>query len=276
MNEQSLRTALQRAQDAAEKRIDCNFGHFPRSMSSSSALVCDHTAAEYFGEACQVCGTWELVFRNTLGAELSHVATATSPVHVLALGCGQNRYIRSLTFGTSLEYTYLGVDLLDAAPRAYRTEFFGRVLDTSHLKLDVLAGSGVLPGLPDRLFDVIVIDLEPHGSEWSAYTRVQHAAAGTHLIVLQCIGAIHGSNLGLAAMFLNRLHRAGSLIDFYCTAWYGTQPASLGTRDVYVIAGRGSSYTPQLPKSLRLGEKGFEPSACCDRDRPAAWIDFNI
>lgn len=95
-------------------------------------------------------------------------------------------------------------------------------------------GAGPWP-LPDAHYDLVVIDVEPHGRECEVYDRVRRYLADTHVCLLKHVGFIDLFGSACADRFLNRhIYDERRVLDYYGVAVHNRWEM----RDVYVVMTR--------------------------------------
>ena len=159
---------------------------------------------------------WAVALNRRLGSSV--IARMGRPLRVLDVGCGEHqRFFSSLSLDES-RWDYCSVDL-STRPLSFGVHVVGDVFDPETVKK--LSGG----------FDVILIDVEPHGREFELYEALIRAGklARTHMVVLQCIGHMGTGGAYMADQFMDALsarHRVLSML--------ATFDLHL-TRDVYVV-----------------------------------------
>jgi hypothetical protein len=80
------------------------------------------------------------------------------------------------------------------------------------------------------MYDIVLIDIEPHGREIDVYDKIRHLLKPTHMCILKHVASIDLVGAGYADAFIDE-HR-DTLWDFF-----GENDASSadGVRDVFVI-----------------------------------------
>jgi len=78
-------------------------------------------------------------------------------------------------------------------------------------------------------FDVLIIDVEPHGKEMRIYDAVVPFLAKDHLVILKCVGCMDMYGSSLADTFIEKMRERNCVIDTWKTS------DSNLTRDVFVI-----------------------------------------
>lgn len=196
-----------------------------------------------------------------LGRELAERSLETS-IGVLDVGCGEGKTAAKLLLGlaaaaagptTTIRYASIDVK---AFPHRVLEEAGGktiRKLAHVHVQRDVFdpepvafddecvhvdppeGGGGEGNGAPgpvsfkDGGFDVVIIDIEPHGREREAYDRVRHLLKrGAHLCVLKHVAFIDLLAAKFADAFIDR-HR-DRVVDYF-----GEYDSWGSVRDVFVL-----------------------------------------
>lgn len=215
IKEQDYSILLSTAEKKANS-LNCNFGDF--SQNNDKALI-------HYRERFKVNSLWELVFRNNLGEALQQFQKNESAqdINIIDIGCGDQNYIQTLKYMNFFNHTYLGIDIKSISTDSI-TGTFGCKED-KFVCADILNKDSL--SLPDRKYDIIIIDVEPHGKEWNIYQKFLPYLSNIHLIILQCVGYIDGFGDYYAKNFLYQLNERNGLYNFL---------ENVKTRDLYVVA----------------------------------------
>jgi hypothetical protein len=95
-----------------------------------------------------------------------------------------------------------------------------------------------------KRFDVVIIDVEPHGRELEVYDVIADSLADNHLIILKCVGMIDLMGTAFADRFISKMLSRQRLVDYF-----GVANLNL-TRDVFVIA-RSEGHHVKFDGSIR-------------------------
>ena len=178
---------------------------------------------------------WGATFTSLVG---EYLISSSLGNNILDVGSGRSSTFKNLMSGhdfsrSTSQKRYLSIDNKVTEAESAALWLFGspelQCFDKRHIHADVFAL------LPDWVptghkFDVVIIDIEPHGREIQAYDAVASALTDVHLIVLKCIGSMEMWHTGLADFFLREMLERRRLLDYF-----GVSHDEL-TRDVFVIA----------------------------------------
>jgi len=163
---------------------------------------------------------WGATYINLLGKHVQQQLDRT--VNVLDVGSGKCKTIRNMTNGNMENaFDYVSID------HATDHNIFG----SRHFKADVFTDTIDLGN--DYQFDVLIIDIEPHGKEIEIYEKLAMYGAPKHVVILKCVGWMDTMVTTLADRFLNHLKDSNRLIDYF-----GIGDSNFFTRDVTIIASR--------------------------------------
>eukprot|EP00798_Chlamydomonas_sp_ICE-L_P028683 gene28683-biopygen32594 len=158
------------------------------------------------------------------------------PLRIIDVGCGRRTsagQIASLIPAASAEYTCIDKAMPETCGFAARslklacgvgmTEILGDVFDET-TTTDLVSRSS-------NRFDLVIIDVEPHGREIDVYEKIVGHLADTHLVLLKhvCSIALFGS--AYADCFLAKYDNEGKVMDYLAVkvlnGWFH--------RDLYVL-----------------------------------------
>ena len=177
---------------------------------------------------------WEILFNNNLGKYLSK----NKLTKILEVGCGNYKYSGfNIINKNNGMFEYYGIDTRDIINENYTI-----------IKIDIFE-ENVIEKLNQRLcdnyFDVLIIDVEPHGREIQIHDIVsKYMKKNEYLCILRCIGHMDmfGSNAG--NYFINEMVKRKLLKDMI--AFHSDY---LENRDGYlVMTGCESNYNGTIQK----------------------------
>lgn len=210
----SLNTALEKALKDSEWLIDIDKKNDDQQQYRDQYL----NAYEKFGLSYR-----ELLIYRTLGECLSQ---NNQKLNILDVGSGQLKTAQALIESTSFVATYTAIDM-----EVYSDKVKPYVQDFEYHKIDILADP---PFATDRKYDIVLIDIEPHGREIDVYEKIKQCLADTHLCILKHVGYIDLYGSGLADKFLTKYEE--SVADYYGeTLGMGICPLLSAVRDVFII-----------------------------------------
>jgi hypothetical protein len=101
------------------------------------------------------------------------------------------------------------------------------------------------------VFDVVIIDIEPHGREIDVYEKIKCCMSPqNHLVILKHVANMDIFGSVLAHGFIKKYMDSRDVVDFFAESSF----SSCGTRDVFVVMGRGT--TTQTLRSMMRGKPG--------------------
>ncbi len=214
--------------------------------------------------------TWGTTLLNLLGHKL--VNSSTQPLAILELGSGDHKTFKNLTAGiVNCKILYHSVDRnptsgvliprsaidhKDDNPDVFQesnamttltrilvewnkkilnkyTQVIERPLEHIHHQHDVFDGTDLQ--LPRNTFDVLIVDIEPHGRERELVDMFESFMKDEYLIIFKCIGNmdIYGSTI--ADNVLRHLRQARKLHDMFACISFEL------TRDVFAVCTKMST-----------------------------------
>lgn len=166
----------------------------------------------------------EVLVYNKLGKYLS----SGRKLNVLDVGSGKLLTAKKLIQNTSFVETYTAIDKnVDANEHGNVIKRF--VTNFEYRKLDILDEDFST----DTKYDIVMIDVEPHGKEIEVYERVKHALSESHLCILKHVGFIDLYGSCLADRFLQKYEDVVS-------DYYGECPRTIIStlheiRDIFIV-----------------------------------------
>jgi hypothetical protein len=166
---------------------------------------------------------WGATYMSLLGKHL--LACNDRKMNVLEIGSGKCMTIKNMTDGNpEAVFEYTSID------RATDDNCFG----CRHIKMDVSDDLDDCFEIDDDYrFDILIIDIEPHGKEIEIYEKFVRYGATKHVIILKCVGWMDLYATLLADRFLSHLKCSNRLMDYF-----GIGDYNYFTRDVTVVASR--------------------------------------
>jgi hypothetical protein len=188
---------------------------------------------------------WAVVFHNLL---LEYI-TSHKSVRILDVGCGDSRHFQAMSKGIDPEkitqYT-----TIDKKSRDQGDHIQGDIFE---LTPDALQKYGAD-------YDIVIMDIEPHGRELEVYDKVYPLLNTEHIVICKCIAFIDLYGPSMANRFLCDLQQnRGILYTFF-----GVSELNYMTRDVVAIVHkdgctcRGNVIGDELDK-YRHDEKEYQP-----------------
>lgn len=179
------------------------------------------------------------VFLQTLGSNLFR-----KRLHVFDVGSGKSSTSRIIA-GDHEVGKYHSIDW-----GMEESRFEGKSNDIKHYRMDVY-GHDVTKDMPLNTFDVIIIDIEPHGQEILIYTKA------THMCVLKHIGSLD-SGSHMADRFLGYFIDTRNVYDYFAET-----SLNRGYRDVFVVMSKDPVRLDGKCQRLAVGE-------------PSRWVDPDL
>ena len=152
--------------------------------------------------------------------------------NVLDVGSGELLTAQTLIKNTSFVGTYTAIDYqVDAYKYGKHVQPY--VGEFKYINIDILKEE-FIPSNSDMLYDIVMIDVEPHGKEIEVYEKIKHCLSESHLCVLKHVGYISMYGSSLANTFLTRYEN--EISDYYGES---TGPCYVSPlhhmRDIFVI-----------------------------------------
>lgn len=185
------------------------------------------------------------VFLKILGSNLF-----CKRLHVLDVGSGKSSTSRTIA-GDHEVGKYHSIDW-----GMEESRFEGKSNDIKHYRMDVY-GHDVTKDMPLNTFDVIIIDIEPHGQEIFIYTKLRPAMKATHMCVLKHIGSLD-SGSHMADRFLGHFIDTRNVHDYFAET-----SLNRGYRDVFVVMSKDPVRLDGKCQRLAVGE-------------PSRWVDPDL
>lgn len=165
---------------------------------------------------------WGATYMNLLGKHI--MSNMDHKANILELGSAECMTIQNMTKGVQKSmFEYISID------RATDSNCFG----SKHIKADVFDVSDALELSDDYRFDILILDVEPHGKEIEIYKKFAKYGATHHVVILKCVGFIDLYGAYYADHFLNHLKNTNRLVDYF-----GIVENNYFTRDVTVVVSR--------------------------------------
>jgi len=166
---------------------------------------------------------WSVVFHNLL---FEHI-TANTSVRVLDVGCGESRQFRAMCKGIDTQKVSQYTTIDKESGKEYP------LVPHKHITCDVfeLTTDELMKYGGD--YDILIMDIEPHGKEREVYDIVYPALKPQHIVICKCIGFIDLYGAGMANRFLIELRDRNILHSFW-----GSCDLSYLTRDVVAIVNK--------------------------------------
>ena len=166
----------------------------------------------------------EVLIYTKLGEYLSN----GKKLNVLDVGSGKLLTATKLIKGTSFVATYTAIDnQVDANDHATNVKPY--VASFEYHKLDILTDDFAT----DKTYDIVMIDVEPHGKEIEVYERVKHALAESHLCILKHVGCLDMYGSCLADRFLAKYE--DHMSDYYGESSRTILSILCQVRDVFIL-----------------------------------------
>lgn len=118
------------------------------------------------------CNFWTATFFNKLAANLiRHCAS----LKILDVGCGEGHMYKLLATGNEAQIDYVSVDILD------------------YHRPNHIQGDAFKMALPEKYighFNLLIIDVTPHGRDFKLYHKYAKYMAPQHTVIFMCIGTM--------------------------------------------------------------------------------------
>lgn len=216
------------------KRMDFNDSVYTAIKDSEYLLdVDDDTKSSIYcsSTTCHVSFNYNMSYREVLiysklGKCLSQ--HSTQKLNVLDVGSGELLTAKKLIHDTSFVNTYTTIDnKID--PSEYIHDIQHCIDTFEYFNIDILKDDFVT----DKKYDIVFIDVEPHGKEIEVYERVKHCLSPKHLCILKHVGFIDLYGSYLADRFLSKYEEHVS--DYYAESVRNIISTLHQVRDVFII-----------------------------------------
>lgn len=192
---------------------------------------------------------------GTLFLEILGKQLLTQEMSILDVGSGLSKSAH-LLIGDAHINKYHSIDREDSPCDSFLISQWNQIKDRQHFRRDIYKDD--LGDLPGDMYDVVIIDIEPHRNEITIYQKIQKHLKETHLCILKCIGHIDLYGSSLADKFIGHFIRSGHVCDYFAET--SLNPAY---RDIFVIMSRSKTDLNTRCQSLAEGE-------------PTTWVNPEI
>lgn len=208
---------------------------------------------------------WGAWFTQEVGTRiLQHMSKKQRTLNVLEVGSGKaSKTYRNLFGDVQTCQTYPDIDIeyvtIDKNPECVPTYVYDILETTQEFEVHSI--------LQPTYFDVVIIDVEPHGKEQTIYSRIKHAIKDPALIIFKCIGHMDMYGSSLARTMLDTIYHEGKVEDALLLSYdEHVTILSMMFRDVYVAYGT-SGYKGRI-NQLLLGLKAPQTELTAGTIRP--------
>lgn len=191
------------------------------------------------------------LFLEILGKEL-----LTQDISILDVGSGLSKSAH-LLIGDAHISKYHSIDRADSQHDSFLNSQWDQIKDRQHFRRDIYKDD-LIGDLHTELYDVVIIDIEPHGNEVTIYEKIQEHMKETHLCILKCIGHLDLYGSSLADKFIGHFIRSGHVDDYFAET-----SLNPGYRDIFVIMSRSKTDLDTRCQGLAEG-------------KPTTWADPEI
>lgn len=252
--EECLKKALENARYLKSKGFDWSGVHlidYVHILRDTSNYVCDSEHRDLYIKAYIECydsyknTIWACVYSNLLMGYIMDTLTDTNnQISILDVGCGTCMHFRSMCKGIDSKNIskYTTIDkksskelhskLYDEHPTIFHT----------HMQIDILdenISSLLDEALHHDTYDIVVLDIEPHGNEIKIYERIYPYLKQEHIVICKCIGFIDLYGPSMANDFLSNVQEANILHTYFGVC----ELSGYLTRDVVAIINKkGCNY----------------------------------
>jgi len=193
-------------------------------------------------------------FYGTLGRALA----AAAPLSVLDVGSGTLCIASMLMAANKNVAQYTAVDIREDASK-HVSKISDHIERFSYIREDYqnLTADHLIPDA----YDVVIIDVEPHGRDGFVYSKVKPFMKPHHLCICSCLGAIDCYCHGMADAMIDHL-----MLDRCVFDYFGQVNSSVGWRDVLLVMSK-TPIDPDLRcQELAVGKPSGRVKYCSLRD----------
>ena len=182
------------------------------------------------------------LFLEILGEEL-----LTQETSILDIRSGVSKSAH-LLIGNAHINKYHSLDLADTQRDSFLISQWNQLKDRQHFRRDIYKDD--LSGdLQAEMYDVVIIDIEPHRNEITIYEKIREHMKETHFCILKCIGDLDIYGSSLADKFLGHFIRSGHVYDYFAET-----SINPGYRDIFIIMSRSKTDLDARCQSLAEGQ----------------------
>jgi len=199
-------------------------------MSNNTKKYCSEYCKCYDDYLQEPWGAW---FTQEVGTRIlkhmSKTITMSSTLKVLEVGSGKASKTYRNLFGDTphpqIEYV-----TIDKNPECNPTYVYDI--------LDHAPWTNMVAFLEPDYFDIVIIDVEPHGKEDEIYSRIKHAIKDPALVIFKCIGHMDMYGSSLAKKMLHAIHAEHKVEDALLLSYdEHVTLLSMMFRDMYIAYG---------------------------------------
>lgn len=180
-------------------------------------------------------GIWEMCFFNLIAEYVCDILLKqhnNHPLRVLDIGCGKDSSHFSFMFANidhDIEYVSI-----DKESDTYFTapEHLNHVI-RNHITCDIFETDVItelMKNYPDDYFDIVLLDIEPHGKETEIYDLFYKYLNKNHIAIFECIAFIDLYGSAMGDKVLDHMETKGVLSDYF-----GVFEINYLTRDIVAI-----------------------------------------
>lgn len=179
---------------------------------------------------------WGCTFKNLLGREVCK----DRMIRILDVGCGKKSTYYNIVHGNQETdcFTYTSIDM------------------SPQMKPDILCDvfaekEQLITKLKNKQFDMLILDIEPHGREIELFDMFREFLAKEYIIVFKCIAVIDLYGSMMAHWVLEHMLNQGCLVDYFAVEHINTL-----TRDVFAVGRTKDVSPPSLDETQGYMFKG--------------------
>lgn len=181
-------------------------------------------------------------FLKTLGDEMFNKRRLS----ILDVGCGRSK-TGSLLVGSAEIEKYHGIDYIDKSGEFLHNFQQKQIKELKFFQRDIYMDD--LDDFEHDTYDIVIIDVEPHGKEIEIYQKIHHLMKPAHFCLLKHIGYIDLYSSAFADYFLDKHINSGNIFDYFAEAGL-----HIDTRDIFVIMSREETRLDAVCQRLARGE----------------------
>jgi hypothetical protein len=196
-------------------------------------------------DRCKQCQTGESSASRVF---LTALCTDFEDVSILDVGSGQMATAKLIVDACSSVKAYTCIDPEELSPNAdhikKKVEIFCHVSKRFEdvVKYDVMQAP----------YDIVVIDVEPHGREVEVYESIKKYLTDTHLVILKHIGHMNTGGSSIADGFITEYMDKSVVYDYFAQSVLN--PLDANFRDIFLIMQKTKCPMVGLCQSQAHGE----------------------
>lgn len=218
--------------------------------------VRDEVNMEAYRLACLKCNylhkyssIWEMCFFNLIAEYICDnikQCDNVRPLRVLDIGCGKDSSHFSFMFANiDHEIEYVSID--KESDTYFTAPEYLNQITRNHITCDIFETDMItelMKKYPDDYFDIVLLDIEPHGKETEIYDLIYKYLNKNHIAIFECIAFIDLYGSAIGDKVIEHMETKGILSDYF-----GVFEINYLTRDIVTIVTKDGQNNPDTNKN---------------------------